>query len=286
MGPVRVTGLSAGIPGTGLSASIGRNADQPENIYWLGDLAAKSVPTFTLGERPQGTGPAYLHAVIPLTWTILRVSDIAKPVAWMYADWHDFRGGRIVVALCGSVTNYRDLRPDTDSGTELGWYPSSAMGLEAIMRAMAEGREADVRADMGTADQSMASVADMAFTLTRLPRSHVLASGYCEVLAEIFTHIENFRTQATEKVDTFLLGAPLLVTPTVATPLSGRSLPADFERAIQEDEIGQNWWMKLRMRLANYIMPEKHFLYHNNPELTSGQLLSTPALNIQSSSDG
>jgi hypothetical protein len=122
---------------------------------------------------------------------------------------------------------------------------------------------------METADQSMASVADMAFTLTQLPRSHVLASGYCEVLAEIFTRIENFRTQAVEKIDTFLLGAPLWVTPTVATPLSTRSLPADFERAIQEDEIGHNWWTKLRMKLANYIMPEKHFLYHNNPELTS-----------------
>ena len=153
------------------------------------------------------------------------------------------------------------------------------------MRAMAEGREADVRADMEVADKSMASVADMAFTLTRLPRSHVLASGDCEVLVEIFTHIENFRTQAVEKIDTFLLGAPLWVTPTVATPLSTRSLPPDFERAIQEDEIGHNWWIKLRMKLANYIMPEKHFLYHNNPELTSEQLLSNPALNVQPASD-
>ena|SRR5215471_4584964 len=285
LGPMTVTSLSAGIPGTALSASVGRNPDQPDNIYWLGDFAARTVPKFTLGKRPQGLVPTYLHAVVPLTWTILRVSDVAKPVAWMYADWHDFRGGRTVLALCGSVTNYRDLRPDTDNGTDLGWYPSSAMGLEAIMKAMAEGREADVRADMETADKSMASVADMAFTLTRLPRSHVLASGYCEVLAEIFTHIDNFRTQAAEKIDTFLLGAPLWVTPTVATPLSARSLPPDFERAIQEDEIGHNWWTELRMRLANYIMPEKHFLYHNNPELTSEQLLSKPALNIQPASD-
>jgi hypothetical protein len=152
-GPMSVTGLSAGIPGTGLSASVGPNPDQPDNIYWLGDLAARTVPKFTVGKRPRGSVPAYLHAVVPLTWTILRVSDIAKPVAWMYADWHDFRGGRTVLALCGSVTNYRDLRPDTDNGTDLGWYPSSAMGLEAIMRAMAEGREADVRSDMETADR-------------------------------------------------------------------------------------------------------------------------------------
>jgi hypothetical protein len=284
-GPMRVTGLSAGIPGTGISLNVGRNPDQPDNIYWLGDFAARTVPKFTLGMRSQGLVPTYLHAVIPLTWTILRVSDIAKPVAWMYADWNDFRSGRTVIALCGSVTNYRDLRPGTDNGTDLGWYPSNAMGLEAIMRAMADGREADVRADMKTADQSMASVADMAFTLTRLPRSHVLASGYCEVLAEIFTKIENFRTQSVEKIDTFLLGAPLWVTPTIATPLSTRSLPTDFQRAIQEDEIGHHWWTELRIKLANYIMPEKHFLYHDNPQLTSEQLLSNPALNIQSAPD-
>lgn len=56
-GPVRVTGLSVGIPGTGLSASVGRSPDQPDNIYWLGDFAAKTVPTFTLGKRPQGLVP-------------------------------------------------------------------------------------------------------------------------------------------------------------------------------------------------------------------------------------
>jgi hypothetical protein len=116
---MRVTGLSAGIPGTGLSATVERNPDQPGNIYWLGDFAATTVPKFTLGKRPEG-------------------------------------------------------RP---------------------------------------------------------------------------------------------------------------SLPADFERAIQEDEISHNWWIKMRMTLANYIMPEKHFPYHNNPELTSDQLLSNRALNIQPAPD-
>jgi hypothetical protein len=104
-------------------------------------------------------------------------------------------------------------------------------------------------------------------------------------IVEQGTHIENFRTQAVEKIGTFLLGAPLWVTPTVATPLSNRSLPADFKRAIQEDDFFHNWWIELRMKLANQIMPEKHFLYHNNPELTSEQLLSNPALNIQPASD-
>jgi hypothetical protein len=49
------------------SASVARNPDQPDNIYWLGDFAARAVPKFTLGERPQGLVPTYLHAVVPLT---------------------------------------------------------------------------------------------------------------------------------------------------------------------------------------------------------------------------
>src|SRR5258708_19637849 len=66
-GPMRVTGLSAGIPGTGLSASVGRNPDQPDNIYWLGDFAARTVPTFTLAKPPHPLLPPSLHPHLPHT---------------------------------------------------------------------------------------------------------------------------------------------------------------------------------------------------------------------------
>jgi hypothetical protein len=177
------------------------------------------------------------------------------------------------------VENYRELRPDTHNGTTLGWYPSSPSGLASIINAMAEGRESEVRKDMAASEENLADVAHMAVTLTRLPRPHVLASGYAEVLAEVFTFAQNFRASGrTGKIDTFILGAPLWIRQTVAAPLTTRFIPPEFEAAIEEDRSRGNPWRSLRIRLANWIMPRKHFLYAEGDELSETELLSNPVL--------
>ena len=110
----RIAGISETIPGIGLGLTAEPSADQADNIYWLGELAQRVLPTFDLGEKPRHQQLWYLHAsVAPLSWAILRVGETAGPVAWIYGDWHDRRSGRTVIALCGSVENYRELRPGT-----------------------------------------------------------------------------------------------------------------------------------------------------------------------------
>jgi hypothetical protein len=122
----QVAGLSSTILSTGLGISMERGSDQPDNIYWLGEFAEKVLPKFELGDQPKGNPPWYLHiSTAPLNWTILRVGGTIGPVAWIYGDWHDPRGGRTVLALCGSVENYRELRPGTQNGTLLvGTHPA------------------------------------------------------------------------------------------------------------------------------------------------------------------
>ena len=275
----QISGASGAIPGTGLAMSVGRSSDQPDNIYWLGEFARTNLRTFRLGETPKSGSSRHIYIrTAPLNWAILRVGETVGPVAWIYGDWTDRRSGRTVLTLCGSVENYRELRPGTRDCTTLGWYPSCPMGLASVIHAMAEGRENEIRKDMATTEPSLVSVADMAFTLTRLPRPHVLASGYVEVLAEVFTFAQNFRSPPNEKIDTFILGAPLWICPTVAEPLSTRSLPPDFETAIEEDESYYNPWQRFRRCVANWIMPSKKFLYADADELTYPELVSTPAL--------
>lgn len=130
---------------------------------------------------------------------------------------------------------------------------------------------------MSASGQSLVSVTDMAFTLTRLPRSQVLASGYTEVLAEVFTFAQSFRVPEA-KLDTFILGAPLWICPTVALPLSTHTLPPDFQRANEEDESHGKLWWRIRTNVANRIMPKKKFLYSEDNELSYRELASRPAL--------
>jgi hypothetical protein len=293
----RIGGVSAQIPVLGATINSAPRSDQENNLFWLADFALKALAhkTAIFGEGIPHEERPYVHVkAAPLTWAVLPVAaGTSGPVAWMYAKWRDSRAGMTLLGMCGSLENYVNIRPGTRDSVPSAWYPSTPQGLAGIMSAMADGREDEVRLDMTSDGPNLLAVANMTNTLTALPRPHVGGSLYAELLMEEFVFARNIRIAGKdggERIDTFILGAPLWVRSTAPVPMSSGSLPPDFESALEEDQVRhlaglQERLMDLRVRLANWIMPPRTYLYADAEIMPFEEIIMRPALSGSDQTD-
>lgn len=208
---------------------------QPDNVYWLAEYAHDALEPI-VGSLATAAVGGYLRAELPLTLAWLPVGGISDPVAWMYAKYDDEETGYTVVVLCGSIDNYRGFAPGSEKDTKYGgWYPSTAEGMRQIFQAMSQGNESEARINFIPEGYDVEGVANMANTLTELPRSQISGSGYYEVLAEVFLQMNGLRTTHDWRpIDTLILGAPLWVRSTAARPFRvTQSLPPEFAHAVE-----------------------------------------------------
>lgn len=175
---------------------------------------------------------------IPLTLATLPVMGLGKPVAWMYASYEDPVAGRTFISFCGSVNNYIGYAAG-DKEAINDWYPSASPGLHAIIESLSNERRGVGEWSRLMSEPGRHEFYNLLSALSELPRGHVVAQAFMEVLAKVFYSEHDVKISfngpsgVRGHFDTVLVGAPLWVRSATARPLGNDQVPSGFEQSIE-----------------------------------------------------
>lgn len=182
----RLNKVTAGIPGTGMSAEFAAREVDLDNPFELARRATEAVVDLT--GSLQSPGP-YVRATLDCTWDAIPVhmgwdDDVNVKVAGFFADVKVVDLGGVFFGLFGSASNFLGRVPTEYRGE---WMPSDALGLYRILDHTSEPEDPTVEAELVDDDLRLGAEDIVRQTVTLFEHARPLyGRGTVEVLAKCY----------------------------------------------------------------------------------------------------